>query len=396
MSKNVALKELGDLITLQRGYDLPEQNRRPGPYPVISSAGISGFHDEFKVDGSGVITGRYGTLGEVYFVNGKYWPHNTTLYVKDFKGNDPKYIYYLLKCLGHIKTSEKSAVPGVNRNELHAMAVPVIEDKEKQIAVAKALDLIDIKIALNKEINLDLEQMAKTLYDYWFMQFDFPDKNGKPYKSSGGEMVWSEKLKKVIPKDWKAENIVENSLAELIKPGIKTFQGKKRYLTTSDVVGTDINFQANSVDYATRESRANMQPIANSVWFAKMKNTKKVMFVGEYSDYLTNNFIFSTGFAGIKCMNERALEYILGCVNSDAFESLKDRLSNGATQEAINNESMKSIPLLVPTGDILEKYHQQTYQIHKTIYLREIENEQLANLRDWLLPMLMNGQAIVK
>jgi type I restriction enzyme, S subunit len=129
---NVVSKRLGDLINLKRGYDLPESQRQRGPYPVISSAGISGYHSEYKVEGPGIVTGRYGTLGEMYFVEGKYWPHNTALYVTNFKGNEPKYIYYLLSCLGRIRTSDKSTVPGVNRNELHEMAVPAIEDKAQQ------------------------------------------------------------------------------------------------------------------------------------------------------------------------------------------------------------------------------------------------------------------------
>ncbi len=129
---NVTSNRLGDLINLKRGYDLPENQRRPGPYPVISSAGITGYHDEYMVEGTGVVTGRYGTLGEMYYVDGKYWPHNTALYVTTFKGNDPKYIYYLLTCLGRIRTSDKSAVPGVNRNELHEMAIPAISDKNQQ------------------------------------------------------------------------------------------------------------------------------------------------------------------------------------------------------------------------------------------------------------------------
>jgi type I restriction enzyme S subunit len=199
---SVCSKRLGDLITFKRGYDLPEQNRIIGPYPVISSAGISGFHNDYKVEGKGVVTGRYGTLGEMYFVDGKYWPHNTALYVQDFKGNDPKYIYYLLSCLGRIRTSDKSAVPGVNRNELHEMFVPAIEEKSTQIAIRQVLETLDAKIELNDRINAELEAMAKTLYDYWFVQFDFPDANGKPYKTSGGKMVYNAELKRDVPEGW--------------------------------------------------------------------------------------------------------------------------------------------------------------------------------------------------
>ena len=137
MSKAVS-KRLGDLINLKRGYDLPEHQRRPGPYPVISSAGVTGYHDEYMVEGKGVVTGRYGTLGEMYYVDGKYWPHNTALYVTTFKDNDPRYIYYLLSALGRIRTSDKSAVPGVNRNELHEIAVPAIVDKNSRRALPQS------------------------------------------------------------------------------------------------------------------------------------------------------------------------------------------------------------------------------------------------------------------
>jgi type I restriction enzyme S subunit len=197
-----ASERLGDLINLKRGYDLPENQRRPGPYPVISSAGITGYHDEYMVEGKGVVTGRYGTLGEMYYVDGKYWPHNTALYVTTFKGNDPKYIYYLLTCLGRIRTSDKSAVPGVNRNELHEMAIPAVTDKNQQQKIAAVLSALDAKIDCNNRINAELEAMAKTLYDYWFVQFDFPDANGKPYKSSGGKMVYNATLKREIPAGW--------------------------------------------------------------------------------------------------------------------------------------------------------------------------------------------------
>ena len=92
-------KKIGDIVTFKRGYDLPSYNRIDGDYPIISSSGISGYHNEYKADGEGLITGRYGTLGQMYYVNGKYWPHTTALYVTDFKGNYPKYVYFLMKSL---------------------------------------------------------------------------------------------------------------------------------------------------------------------------------------------------------------------------------------------------------------------------------------------------------
>ena len=90
---------LGDVVELKRGYDLPKRLRTQGPYPVVSSSGISGSHSEPKVKGPGVATGRYGTLGEVFYIENDFWPLNTALYVKDFKGNDPKFISYFLRTI---------------------------------------------------------------------------------------------------------------------------------------------------------------------------------------------------------------------------------------------------------------------------------------------------------
>ncbi|MCA6574456.1 MAG: restriction endonuclease subunit S [Pseudanabaena sp.] len=202
MSK-VEGKKLGDILNLKRGYDLPSYEREDGLYPIFSSSGISGYHSQYKADGEGVVIGRYGTLGEPYYVNGKYWPHNTSLYVTDFKGNSPKYVYYLLKCLGDIKTSDKSTVPGVNRNELHEMSVPFVKVRDQQDKIAAVLSALDAKIELNNRINAELESLAKTIYDYWFVQFDFPNSDGKPYKSSGGEMVYVEEgSDRAIPAGW--------------------------------------------------------------------------------------------------------------------------------------------------------------------------------------------------
>lgn len=137
---------------------------------------------------------------------GKYWPHNTALYVTDFKGNYPKYAYFLMKCLGNLKTSDKSTVPGINRNDLHEIIVPYIRI-EFQKPLADCLYNIEKKIELNNRINAELEAMTKTLYDYWFVQFDFPDKNDKPYKTSGGTMVWNEELKREIPEGWEVKEL---------------------------------------------------------------------------------------------------------------------------------------------------------------------------------------------
>ena len=167
-----AKRDLGQVIELKRGYDLPRQLRLPGPIPVVSSSGITGSHRESKVAGPGVVTGRYGTLGKVYFILESFWPLNTTLYVCDFKGNDPRFVHYLLQELDFSGHSDKAAVPGLNRNHLHEEPVRVPMDVAEQRAIAHVLGTLDDKIEVNRRMNETLEAMARALFKSWFVDFD--------------------------------------------------------------------------------------------------------------------------------------------------------------------------------------------------------------------------------
>jgi type I restriction enzyme S subunit len=153
---------LGDVITLKRGYDLPKQSREQGAVPIVSSSGISDYHNMAMAKSPGVVTGRYGTIGNVYYLTEDYFPLNTTLYVKDFKGNDPRFISYHLKTIDFYSCSDKAAVPGVNRNHLHELETvtpPITEQK----AIAHILGTLDDKIELNCKTNETLEAIAKAL-----------------------------------------------------------------------------------------------------------------------------------------------------------------------------------------------------------------------------------------
>jgi type I restriction enzyme, S subunit len=129
------LKPLGDVVTLKRGYDLPERDRRPGKVPIVSSSGVTDYHDTSMVEGPGVVTGRYGTLGKVFFVEEDFWPLNTSLYVREFHGNEPLLIVHLLQSLDLAKQNAAGAVPGLNRNALHMIDV-VFPPHELQSEIA--------------------------------------------------------------------------------------------------------------------------------------------------------------------------------------------------------------------------------------------------------------------
>ena len=162
--------QLGDVIELKRGYDLPQKERQPGSVPLVSSSGVSDTHSVAKVRGPGVITGRYGTIGIVYFVEDDFWPLNTTLYVRDFKGNDPQFVSYFLRGIDFHAYSDKAAVPGLNRNHLHEAKV-LFPPLSKQRAIAATLGALDDKIELNRKMNATLGAMARALFRDWFVDF---------------------------------------------------------------------------------------------------------------------------------------------------------------------------------------------------------------------------------
>ena len=162
---------LGDVVNLKRGYDLPKNERRPGRVPVYSSSGATGSHDVAKVAAPGVVTGRYGTIGEVFLVDEPFWPLNTALYVEDFCGNDPRYCAELLRTLNYAAYDGKSGVPGINRNDLHTAEI-VVPPLDEQVRISTVAAAIDDKTGSTRRVAALAEEFAATLFRSWFVDFD--------------------------------------------------------------------------------------------------------------------------------------------------------------------------------------------------------------------------------
>ena len=162
---------LGEVLTLQRGFDLPKSKRLPGPFPVIASTGPVGAHHTAAVQGPGVVIGRSGSLGGGQFIRSDFWPLNTTLWVKDFQGNDRRFCYYLLKSLDLAQFNAGSGVPTLNRNHIHPIPVKV-PSVTTQHLIAHILGTLDDKIELNRRMNETLEAMARALFKSWFVDFE--------------------------------------------------------------------------------------------------------------------------------------------------------------------------------------------------------------------------------
>jgi type I restriction enzyme S subunit len=142
------IKRLGDIAPLQRGFDLPTPQLRPGPYPVVYSNGVLASHDQFQAKGPGVVTGRSGTLGAMtYIESGPYWPHNTSLWVTSFKGNDPEFVYYLYASIGFERFASGSGVPTLNRNDAHEFKICVPANHAEQTAIATVLSDMDAELS---------------------------------------------------------------------------------------------------------------------------------------------------------------------------------------------------------------------------------------------------------
>ncbi|WP_067515891.1 restriction endonuclease subunit S [Endozoicomonas ascidiicola] len=164
---------IGDQVTLQRGFDITKKQQQPGEIPVVSSGGISSFHNESKVQAPGVVLGRKGSLGTAFYLDKDYWPHDTTLWVKDFKGNNPRFVYYFFRNMAEAlkKMDVGAANPALNRNHVHLLPTKWPK-REIQDHIDNLISVLDDKIQLNRQTNQTLEAMAQALFKSWFVDFD--------------------------------------------------------------------------------------------------------------------------------------------------------------------------------------------------------------------------------
>ena len=382
--------KLIELIKIKNGKDY--KSCKLGDIPVYGTGGIISYINEFLSNDESILLPRKGSLSNIMYVNCPFWTVDT-MYWTDVNREIvlPKYLYFYLKLLDLSSRDSGSTLPSMTFDAYYELEVEIPNIKEQK----KILDLlnpIEEKIMINNKINDNLFSQINTIYNYWFIQYEFPNSNGKSYKSNNGELYYNNIIKKEIPINWVVETLASNSLSEIIKPGVNIFE-EKIYYTTADIVGKNI-INGSIVSYKTKEDRANMQPIAYSVWFAKMKKSIKHLFLTPNIKFVIENSILSTGLCGLKC-KETAFEYISSYILHPYFESHKDVLSHGATQEAINNNDLNYIYIIVPEQKILEQYHNLTKSIFEKISENMCENKEFIAIRDFLLPLLMNGQATI-
>lgn len=387
MSKSL----LRDRLSFEYGFAVRINDEPQGQYPVFGSNGITGFIDSYKVEGQGVIVGRKGSVGKVTYSNGSFTPTDTAYYLrlKDHLSDDLKFWFYYLPLLGLEKLNTHSAVPGLSREIAYFIEVDP-PSKDTQQKIAAVLSALDAKIELNNRINTELEAMAKTLYDYWFVQFDFPDKNGKPYKSSGGKMDFNQRLQSNIPEGWKVKE-----LGQVLKTmlGGTPYTKEASYWKNADIPWLSSGEIAcfpiiNSNQFITQKGIDNSAAVLlpkGSVVISIVRYIRPSILA---IDACTNQSV-----VGITETDElkNAFLYPYLCSQVSRLMSLR----TGAQQPHINKGVIDESLIIIPSSETLTKYYKCVNPVYKKILNTAFENQQLIQLRDWLLPMLMNGQVRV-
>lgn len=326
-----------------------------------------------------IIISARGTVGEVAMI--KYdMAFNQSCYglrVHDFL--DKEFVYYLLKYnISKLKNMVHGAVfDTITTNTFENIIVnlPPLKYQEKISFLLSNIDnLIEVKIHENK----NLEDTILKIFDSWFVKFELSNE-------------FSDSKLGLIPKGWKIDYLGSKKSCSIIRSGIDEFDNSKIYVATADVDNSIITSNDTLITMNDKPSRANMQPIAKSIWFAKMIDSRKLIMIDDYCSDLLNNYIFSTGFCGLKCV-DKYFYYLWAFLLTDAFDVMKNNFCTGTTMQAINNKDTKLIEFVLPDDNIINQFNVIAKPMFKKIYYNSLEIKKLQRLIDTLLPKLMSGE----
>ena len=374
--------KLRELLKIYNGTKYDHLNK--GDIPLYGSGGLMSHVDEALYSGEAILLPRKGTLSNIMYVNESFWTVDTMYYaVVNDKLADAFYLYSYLSQLDLSNLDSGSTLPSMTKSAYESIVVK-LPDLNIQKAVANILFNLRKKLEINNQINQELEAMAKTLYDYWFVQFDFPDQNGKPYKSSGGKMVYNQELKREIPEGWEVENLFNVAEVQYGYPfSTDYFNGTGEgvpVIRIRDILGND------TTNYSTEEVE-----------------DKYKINVGDVLIGMDGNFHMNYWIKEDCYLNQRVVK-----VNSDKlpnmvlkyqiepFIKLREKSVSRTTVGHLSDKDLKAINVILPKEKYLSPIFERFENILKNIIINQQQNQELTQLRDWLLPMLMNGQVKVE
>ena len=400
--------KLKELLTIKNGKD--HKDLPDGKIPVYGSGGLMRYVNEFLYDKESILLPRKGTLSNIQYVNTPFWTVDTLYYtVVDTKKVNAFYLYYLIKQFDLSKLNTGTGVPSMTFDAYYDLEV-CIPSIEVQNKIADILKSLDSKIALNNHINAELETMAKTVYDYWFVQFDFPAPSpsgragvGSPYKSSGGKMVWSEELKREVPVGWEVkpldkiiETIIDHRGKTPLKLGGDWAQDKNGIIALSakhvkggKLIKLD---EANVVTFEMFEKWMSSNKLQEGdILMTSEAPCGEFYLILKDTDYCLSQRLFAIR-ANQSIVKSNYLYFELS--KGNGYSQILGKQS-GSTVFGIRQDELRTVNVLIPDFKLQELFQKQVTPMLYQIRNNEQENQQLSSLRDWLLPMLMNGQVKV-
>jgi type I restriction enzyme S subunit len=406
---------LGDVVELKRGYDLPQQDRTPGRVPIVSSSGITGYHSMAMTRGPGVVTGRYGTLGEVFYLKGDFWPLNTTLYVRDFKGNDPRFISYLLRGLNFLAFSDKAAVPGLNRNHLHEAMVRLPRDIGEQRAIGQVLGVLDDKVELNQQMRATLEAIARALFESWFVDFDpvRAKASGEPPESICRRLGLTPNLLALfpdrlvdselgeIPEGWEVTSV--GTLAIVVKG--KSYKSSELGPSTTALVTLKSfcrggGYRLDGLKEYTGNFKRDQEVFAGDLIVAYTDVTQAADVIGKpalvISDDRYEHLVISLDVAVVRPLRDEYRVFLYGVMSTEAFQRHTRAHTMGTTVLHLAASAVPGFKFACPAESLVQAYAGVATPIFESVDRRVAESRSLAVVRDTLLPKLISGELRIR
>ena len=378
--------KLSELIVIKNGRD--HKDLPNGDYPVFGSGGIMRYVNSYLYDKPSVLLPRKGSLSNIQYSDTPFWTVDTLYYTEiNEELVSPYYLYRYLRLLDMSRLDSGTGVPSMTFDRYYNINV-FLPNIEEQRRVASILQKIDAKIALNHQINDNLEAMAKQLYDYWFVQFDFPNEEGKPYKSSGGAMVWNEKLKREIPQGWHCGTLLDiaeytNGLAcQKYRPTDNNKLPVIKIKEMHDGLSAD-------TEWVKVDIPDDVKVFDGDVLFSWSASLEVMLWA--YGNGGLNQHIFKvTSKNGYpRSFYFYQLFHYVGVFKQMA-EARKTTMGH-ITQDHLRQSTIA----LPPNVDIANRLEENLCPIFDEIVKNNQENMALTKQRDELLPLLMNGQASV-
>jgi type I restriction enzyme S subunit len=385
--------KLGDFLTLQRGVDLPEADREGGDVPVVASRGIVGYHNVAKATGPGVVIGRSGSLGGGQYITNDFWPLNTTLWVKDFKGNNPRFCYYLLRSLDFSGYNVGSGVPTLNRNHVHPLPVKV-PPRCEQDKIAQLLGDLDDKIDVNHRMNETLEAIGRAIFKDWFVDF-----GPVRAKMEGREPYLSRDIWDLFPArlddEGKPEGWKQKVLGEVTyKPEYGyTASAKEEDTGTKFLRITDIN-KRDWIDWSRvpfcdiENNRLNKYFLQHGdIVIARMADPGHGALIEHPPQAVFASYLIR--FRPKEAYAERYLQYWLRSVS---FWNTVRAWQSGTTRYNLNARNLAAVPLIWPSENLRRAFEALVEPLREKVTCSVKENGKLSEVRDLILPKLVSGE----